>query len=92
MAMDASGVSAAIWLLAGLAGGIAHFSLLRWNTALYAEGSVVGALGVQLLRMALTTGLLVFAVSHGASPLLLAALGVVLARLPVLRVSMATTP
>ncbi len=83
---------AAFWLLAGLAGGTAHFGLLRWNTRLYlAGGSVARALGVQALRLAATTVLLAFAAWHGALPLLLAAIGVVLARLLVLRV-MAIAP
>ncbi len=80
-------MSAVFWLLAGLAGGTAHFVLLRWNTRLYlAGGSVARGLGAQVLRMAATTLLLAFAASHGAWPLLLAATGVVLARLLVLRV------
>jgi hypothetical protein len=78
---------AAFWLLAGLAGGGAHFALLRWNTRLYlGGGSVARALGVQALRLAATALLLAFAAWHGAWPLLLAAIGVALARLLVLRV------
>jgi hypothetical protein len=85
--MGAPPMIAAIWLLAGLAGGIAHFVLLRWNTQLYlGGGSVACALGVQALRMVATTLLLAFAAWHGALPLLLAAIGVFLARLLVLRV------
>ena len=83
---------AVLWLLAGIAGGTAHFALLRWNTRLYlAGGSVARALGMQVLRLAATTLLLAFAAWHGAWPLLLSALGVVLARLLVLRV-LAITP
>ncbi len=71
-----------IWLLAGLAGGTAHFAMLRWNTRLYLDGSsLVRALGVQMLRLVAITALLAFAAWHGALPLLIAALGVVLARL-----------
>lgn len=85
-------MSAAFWLLAGLAGGTAHFVLLRWNTRLYlAGGSVACALGVQAFRMAVTALLLGFAAWHGALPLLLAALGVLVARPLVLRV-MAIAP
>jgi N-ATPase, AtpR subunit len=83
--MDASAMSITLWLLAGLAGGMAHFALLRWNTALYLTGSVAAALGLRGVRMALTTALLVVAVRHGALPLLLAALGVLLARPMVMR-------
>jgi hypothetical protein len=79
-------MSAAVWLLVGLAGGTAHFALLRWNTRLYLTGgSVARPLGVQALRLAATTVLLAFAAWHGAMPLLLAAIGVLLARLLVLR-------
>jgi hypothetical protein len=83
----------AFWLLAGVAGGTAHFVLLRWNTRLYLGGGSVGrALGVQALRMVVTALLLAFAAWHGgALPLLLATIGVLLARLLVLRV-LAITP
>jgi hypothetical protein len=80
-------LAAVLWLLAGVAGGTAHFALLRWNTRLYlAGGSMMRGLGAQMLRLAGTTLLLAFAAWHGALPLLLAAIGVVLARLLVLRV------
>jgi len=85
-------MSTVFWLLAGLAGGTAHFALLRWNTILYvAGGTMARAIGVQVLRMAATTVLLAFAAWHGAWPLLFCAIGVVLARLLVLRV-LAITP
>jgi hypothetical protein len=75
----------AFWLLGGLAGGTAHFALLRWNTRLYLGGGLGRALGVQALRMLVTAVLLAFAAWHGAMPLLLAAIGVLLARPLVLR-------
>jgi dolichyl-phosphate-mannose--protein O-mannosyl transferase len=79
-------MSAALWLLAGLAGGTAHFALLRWNTQLYlGGGALVHAVGVQLLRLVAIGLLLGFAAWHGAWPLLLAALGVMVARLLVVR-------
>jgi len=75
------------WLLVGLLGGTAHFVLLRWNTRLYLDGSsIVLAVGVQALRLAAMALLLAFAAWHGAWPLLIAALGVVLARLLTVRV------
>ncbi|HVC60706.1 MAG TPA: ATP synthase subunit I [Acetobacteraceae bacterium] len=83
----AASLPGAFWLLAGAAGGTAHFALLRWNTRLYlAGGGVARALGVQALRMAATGALLGFAAWHGGVPLLLATIGVSLARLLVLRV------
>lgn len=91
MSMPAPLLSA-LWLVAGLAGGTAHFMLLRWNTRLYLTGgSLAHALGAQVLRLATVTALLAFAAWHGAWPLMLAAVGVVLARLLVLRV-LAITP
>jgi hypothetical protein len=80
----------ALWLLAGLAGGAAHFALLRQNMRLYlAGGNLAHALILQALRFAVTAALLGFAALHGAMSLLLAALGVALARLLVLH---ATAP
>jgi F1F0 ATPase subunit 2 len=84
-------MTATLWLLAGLTAGIAHFALLRWNTKLYLTDSVARAFGAQAVRMAAMTSLLVFAAGHGASPLLFAALGVVVARPLVMRV-MASAP
>ena len=82
----------AFWLAAGIAGGSVHFALLRWNTRLYLAGAnVARALGVQAARLAAVAALLVVAALHGAMPLLAAAIGVVLARLLVLRV-LAITP
>jgi F1F0 ATPase subunit 2 len=86
MAMDARAMTFALWLLAGLAGGTAHFVLLRWNTRLYVSGELAPAIGAQALRLAAIVSLLVFAALHGALPLLLAALGVILARPVVLQV------
>ena len=81
----------ALWLLFGLAAGIAHFALLRWNAALYVSAAgVPRALAVQALRMAATTALLAFAAWHGAAALLPAAAGVVAARSLVVR--MTTVP
>jgi len=80
------------WLLVGLLGGITHFALLRWNTRLYLGGSSVAlAVGVQAVRLAAIALLLAFAAWHGAWPLLVAALGVVLARPLTVRV-MAVAP
>lgn len=83
---------AALWLSVGLAGGVAHFVLLRWNTLLYLGArtngssachprhSLMHAVGQQVLRLAATASLLGLAAWHGALPLLLAALGIMLAR------------
>jgi hypothetical protein len=95
MAMDARTMIAALWLLAGLAGGVAHFALLRRNTTLFlsscqasclsSASSLAHAIALQVLRLAAVVALLGFAAWHGALPLLLAALGIMLARHLVLR-------
>ncbi len=78
---------AALWSLAGLATGAAHFALLRWNTRLYLTGGLMQAVGVQLLRLAAVALLLCLAAWNGALPVLLAAFGVMVARFVVVRVT-----
>jgi hypothetical protein len=52
--MDARTMSAVLWLFAGLAGGVSHFALLRWNTLFYVKaGALAYAIGLQLLRVGL---------------------------------------
>ncbi|HUN39321.1 MAG TPA: ATP synthase subunit I [Acetobacteraceae bacterium] len=77
-----------LWLVFGLTAGAGHFALLRWNAGLYLSGSgVLCALAVQMLRMAATGVLLAFAAVHGALALLTAAIGVLVARMLVLRMT-----
>ncbi len=64
----------------GIAAGLLHFHLLRWNTRLFIAGGALRAIGVQLVRLAALAGVLVLAAWHGALPLLLTALGVIIAR------------
>lgn len=74
------------FLLLGLAAGLVHFHLLRWNTRLFISSGALLGLGIQLLRLAVTSAVLVFAVlQHGALALLLTALGLLLARQVALR-------
>jgi hypothetical protein len=81
MAMDARALILLLWLLGGLGAGAAHFALLRRNAALYiSAGSFVRAATLQVLRIAGIAEGLTFAAWHGALPLLLAALGVMMAR------------
>ena len=85
-------MTAALWLFAGLAGGVSHFALLRWNTSFYVRaGALTYAIGLQLLRLIATALLLGLAARHGALPLLLTALGVLLARPVVLRATQVMT-
>jgi hypothetical protein len=76
----------AVWALAGGLAGAAYFWAV-WKTAgvLTGGGSRVGALGLTFLRFALLAGFLIVAARSGAGPLLSAALGVLLARLAVVR-------
>jgi len=64
----------------GIAAGLVHFHLLRWNTRLFITGGVLRAIGVQALRLAALAGVLLLAAWQGALPLLLTALGVMIAR------------
>jgi len=64
----------------GIAAGLLHFHLLRWNTSLFITGGALRAIGVQLLRLAALAVVLVLAAWLGALPLLLTALGVMIAR------------
>ena len=74
------------FLAIGLIAGTLHFALLRCNTMLYLRpGSAVQAAIVQLLRLGALAGVLTLAARLGALPLLLAALGSLLARPLVIR-------
>jgi len=78
-----------VWLLAGIGVGAAHFALLRRNADLYiSAGGFARALGLQALRIVGVTAGLTFAAWHGALPLLLAALGIMIARPLILRAAM----
>lgn len=69
----------ATWFLAGLVIGTFYFASLRWNAGLYTRG-IATAAGVQIARFAALGVILVFIARQGPLPLLLTALGVVLAR------------
>ena len=74
------------FLALGFAAGMVHFTLLRWNTLLYARGGALApAIGAQALRMAVTGAVLFTIAMHGALALLLAAGGMLIARPLVLR-------
>ena len=62
------------------------FALLRWNTSLYMRGgSLAFAMALQVLAWPRSVGLLALIALHGALPLLLTALGLLIARPIVLR-------
>ncbi len=69
-----------------LALGMAYFRSLRWTAERFATGDGVKlAAGVVVLRFVLLGGVLALVSRQGALPLLLAALGVFIARAIVLR-------
>ena len=72
-------------LAAGVAAGLLHFLLLRWNTRLFITTGVPRAIGIQALRLVALAGVLLLAARLGAMPLLLTALGVLIARQIVVR-------
>jgi len=79
-------LAAAIFLVIGFTAGTLFFALLRWNTSLYIRGgSLAFAVALQGVRFAAVGGLLVLTALHGALPLLLTALGLLIARPVVLR-------
>ncbi len=83
-----SALFAAMFLLAGLTAGALFFALLRWNTLLYTRGgSVTLAVGVQCARVAVLGLVFVSASRCGAFPLLLTALGLLIARPIALRLA-----
>jgi len=69
----------------GIAAGLLHFLLLRWNTRLFITAGALHAFGVQSLRLAALAGVLLLAARLGAMPLLLTALGVMIPRQIVVR-------
>jgi hypothetical protein len=69
----------------GITVGLLHFLLLRWNTRLFITAGVVCAIGIQALRLMVLASVLLVAARLGAMPLLLAALGVMIARQFVVR-------
>jgi hypothetical protein len=74
-------LEAALFLFLGLTAGALFFALLRWNTSLYMSGgSVAFALAIQAARIAAVGGLFALTALHGALPLLLTALGLLIAR------------
>jgi hypothetical protein len=92
LAMDARAmIGGTAFLLVGFAAGTVNFALLRWNTVLYAEArrSRV-AIAMHVSRLGTLAVLLTLIALHGALPLLLTALGLLIARPLVIR--WATSP
>ena len=64
-----------------ICGGWLFFALLRWNTSLYCAAAVgFAAMAIQGSRFAAVGGLFALIALHGALPLLVTALGLLIAR------------
>jgi hypothetical protein len=94
--MDAAAMSVAavvLFALLGLLAGVAHFSLLRRNVALWVGGgSSLAAAALPIVRMALTVAVLVLAARQGWPALLACALGITCARIALVRRAGARRP
>ena len=78
--------SMAGWFVAGGLLGVAHFLSLRWNVQRLVAGRALASLGLQVLRLALTGSAMTLTVRlFGAVPLLAGWLGLMAARIGVLR-------
>jgi hypothetical protein len=90
--MDARAmIGGTAFLLVGFVAGTLYFALLRWNTALYAQaGRIWMAVAIHVLRLGTLAGILTLIAFQGALPLLLTALGLLIARPVVMR--WATSP
>jgi F1F0 ATPase subunit 2 len=76
----------AAYLTAGCVAGVLYFVCLRWNARRFAERARMDVtIALMLARFSVLAGLLTFAAGVGAMPLLLMALGVVIARFAVMR-------
>jgi hypothetical protein len=74
-------LAATLFLALGFMAGALFFALLRWNVSLYMRGgSAAFALTLQVVRIAAAGGLLAVTALHGTLPLLLTALGLLIAR------------
>jgi hypothetical protein len=76
----------AAFVAAGALAGLVYFGLLRWNTMLYLGGNRAGAgAALHIVRLAALAALLMLTATCGALPLLLTALGLLIARPLVMR-------
>lgn len=74
-------IAAFLYLALGMLVGTVHLLLLRRNSQLYAQRATLGrAIGLQVLRLAGLAGVLVAIALQGPLALLMAALGLVVAR------------
>ena len=77
---------AAMFLGLGLVAGLLYFGSLWWSTRRFARGGRMAAtVALMAARLAVLGGLLVLASLHGALPLLMMTLGVLIGRFAVMR-------
>jgi F1F0 ATPase subunit 2 len=81
-----AGLGLLVYFGAGIALGAVYFRGLWWNARLFAEGaSLAVTIGIGIGRFVLLGSMLTLASFEGAMPLLLVALGVLVARSVVMR-------
>lgn len=80
-------LQACAWLGAGAVIGVLYFLTLRWNVRAFAtRQSLLAPLGLQATRFAVLAGALaVVVIQFGALPLLVATLGILVARTALIR-------
>lgn len=87
--MSGASLGPVVQILLGLAVGgalgFAHFASLHWVARRYAEGGAFGAIAVQLLRFVVLIAALYGLVKVGAAALLAGAVGLLIARILVVR-------
>jgi F1F0 ATPase subunit 2 len=80
------------FIAAGALGGLVYFGSLWWNITLYLGGQRIGAAAaLHVLRLGALAALLALTATRGALPLLLTALGLLIAR-PLMMRWMAAAP
>lgn len=83
----------AVWLIIGIAAGVAYFISIWWSARLFAAGGrATVTISLALLRLLALGGLLSLAAFQGGGPLLATALGVVVTRFWVMRRLREATP
>ena len=84
--MNVTMIDLGVHLAAGIGLGVLYFGSLWWNARLFAHGGRLRAtFGLMAARFALLGGALMLVSLEGAGPLLITALGILVARFAVMR-------
>ena len=87
------GLMVPVWLVVGIVAGLFYFRCLAWNVRQFAAGgSVTMTIVLMAGRMAVLGGLLTLASLRGALPLLITALGILIARFVSIRRTLSVHP